>query len=244
MPLSVVLFSLIGGAYAIMYKRKATGGLDWLGWSGTIVGSIILIGIASITAMFTLPVLVVFAIIALQRVVQMLSWTAQIGGDKPELQDASRPRLVLSAIGLLSTYIGLNAMIFAFGFPEARYKHETARVRGNMRCCQVAAESYSADHSSLYPKSIGDEQFKGYFPGGVTLANPVTGSMEWAIDGKVTNVSAAREQLPGPMPKGIVEYSAILNGAHQPVGYAIRGGDSTGRTVTGTNGKPLVFSNQ
>jgi hypothetical protein len=74
----------------------------------------------------------------------------------------------------------------------------------------------------------------------------VTNKPEWPVDGNITDVIAARQQTPsqsGKIGKGVVEYSAIFNSKHEPISYAVRGGDMAGKAIT-LNGKVLVLSNK
>jgi hypothetical protein len=167
-----------------------------------------------------------------------------------------------SGISFLPISIGLVVFVIWFmtiapELPEVFNGHpmlKRSEVKGNMRTCQIAAETYAEKHSGHYPKSVADKEFRNYFPGGhppdkpgFPLNNPVTGNQEWPVAGSVADVIAARQQIPnqsGNIGKGIVEYSAIFNSKREPISYAIRGGDMTGQAIAGSTGKVLVLSNK
>jgi hypothetical protein len=121
---------------------------------------------------------------------------------------------------IIAPELGWSIREAAQGYPTAK-RH---KVFDNMLICARATEAYAKEHKGLYPKSISDNVFKGYFPGGVGPINPVTGIAEWPIEGNITDVIAARQQAPSSIGKGVVEYSVILNKMREPVSYAIRGG--------------------
>lgn len=155
---------------------------------------------------------------------------------------------VLGAFAFLSiSVIGIIAAIVLPNFIAAQQKAKNAMVKANMRSAQIAAESYAMDKGGGYPEEI-DTAFESYYPGGVpqTLAglaptNPYTSKKEWPVMGMVLDVDAARNAEPGPMAKGVVEYSVIVDGG--PVNYAIRGGGGNGNALSGLETKTLVLSN-
>jgi hypothetical protein len=189
-----------------------------------------------------------------------------------EFQNKSRSklRLALCASGLILTCLALGTLKALFQDWDSHKTMIRCGVRGNMRTCQIAAESYAEDHSGLYPETVNDKAFRSYFPQGSKgppykpgqpPINPATkqwnwmgantsdmyegiGTRQWPVDGKTTDVKAARQQAPSLVGKGVVEYSVIYNDKHQPVSYAIRGGDSTALAVTGYDTPTLVLSNR
>lgn len=150
--------------------------------------------------------------------------------------------------------IGILAAIALPNFIKAQTIARTSVVKSNMRTCQFAVESYATDHAGLYPRTVSDESFRSYYPGGSNGAsplregkppvNPFTSEPEWPVDGRMADLKAARELMPGKLKKGIVEYSVILNAAQEPMSYAIRGGGAAGMAISTTGGKTLVLSNQ
>lgn len=164
--------------------------------------------------------------------------------------------VVLGVMGLGTvTVLGILAAIALPNFIGAQHKAKTAAVKANSRTVQICAECYATDTGGLYPTRL-DDKFKSYFPGGSNgdsrgtatpgnpLTNPITGEAGWPVMGKVSNVVDARNSPPEFLGKGVVEYSVILDNRQQPSSYAIRCGDANGMTAQGTNGKPLVLSNQ
>lgn len=115
--------------------------------------------------------------------------------------------------------------------------NERARAiaaRANLEVVQAAAEKYAKEHLFMYPTKI-DDDFKACFPEGdpaskkpgIAPINPFTGSPEWPVMGKVTDLATARALTPELIGKGVIEYSSLDGGKN----YAIRGGADTGKAM-------------
>jgi hypothetical protein len=265
MPLSVLFFSVIGGVYDILDCRN--GFLKFL-------GAFLLIILSAGGGSVAFFVAILFGLVILTRALQMIDWAQQIKRSNPGQEGASKPRLLLCATGLLLTYVVLfvtRIMYYEWPRDTIRDYMIPAVVKGNMRTCQIAAEEYAESHSGLYPDTVNDKAFRSYFQEGskgspfkpgLPPINPVTrkwdrfgvissdgyegiGTHEWPVNGKITDVRAARQQAPTWVGKGVVEYSAIYDQKHKPVSYAIRGGDFEGLAVKGIDRTlTLVLSNQ
>lgn len=87
----------------------------------------------------------------------------------------------------------------------------------------------------MYPTQI-DDDFKSYFEGGDPASkkagtppiNPFTGTPEWPVLGTITNLAAARQQIPIELQKGVIEYCALDGGKS----YGIRGGADSGKAIS------------
>jgi hypothetical protein len=118
-------------------------------------------------------------------------------------------------------------------------------LKAHARTVQWACEHYAENNHNLFPKTI-DESVKCYFPfgdrsfgkkQGSKLINPFTGKGEWPVAGSIVNVAQARAMRPGPLSKGLVEYSCIPGRRN----YAIRLGDRTGMAISGISGKGSTY---
>jgi len=161
--------------------------------------------------------------------------------------------VVVVAVGMLAMLpiIGILAAIALPNFIGAQEKARNSSVKANMHTAQIAVESYAVDHNGMYPKAINTE-FKSYYPGGTTPStagqpptNPFTSQSEWPIVGHVSDVISSRKTASGTLGEGVVEYSVIFTGNHQPTSYAIRGGGKNNHVISGINPETaLVLSNQ
>jgi prepilin-type N-terminal cleavage/methylation domain-containing protein len=154
--------------------------------------------------------------------------------------------------------IGILAAIALPNFIGAQNKAREASVKGNMRTCQIAAESYATDSAGTYPLAPSG-LFLNYLPGGsstqdsngqagVVPLNPFTGQTTTLSTFTLSGtVSAARATPPtGTLGSaGTVAYSTVaLNGAAQ-TSYAIEGASTTGTPLGGiAAGTTLILSNQ
>lgn len=118
-------------------------------------------------------------------------------------------------------------------------KAKTFVVKANMWKIKEAADNYSKDHLYMYPTQI-DDDFKSYFAGGDPKAkkpgsapiNPFTGNPEWPIAGFLTSLEEARNVLPGPLKRGVLEYTSLEGGKS----YAIRGGSELDKAIGAEDG--------
>lgn len=151
-----------------------------------------------------------------------------------------------------STWVGtLAVVVFAVtgcgGNLDYNEKAKTIGVKENMKTVQAAVEKYFSDHTYMYPTVI-DDDFKSYFQGGDSVAkkpgkpplNPFTGTEEWPVMGKITNLEEARKAAPDTLGKGVIEYSPLDGGKS----YGIRAGAETGKAVSSdqNNVATLVLS--
>ncbi len=127
-------------------------------------------------------------------------------------------------------------------FEVADAFHEKAKtwvVKSNMWKVREAAEAFAKDHTYMYPTQI-DDEFKSYFEGGDPKSkkpgkapnNPFTGTDEWPQLGFIVNLEESRNVLPGPLKRGILEYTPLENGKS----YAIRGGSEADKAIGAEDG--------
>jgi len=123
LPLSVVLFSLIGGAYYIFCRieHPRTGA-----WLVTVIVTALLI-ILSVIPEIALVTIPVFAWRAVSRSIQMIDWALKLNKGKAELEGASRPRLILGGTGLLLVCAMLVCTSLVFLCPW-RYRYNDDRI--------------------------------------------------------------------------------------------------------------------
>lgn len=151
--------------------------------------------------------------------------------------------------------IGVLAAVGLPNYMSAQARAKEASVKGNMRVCQIAAESYGADYGGNYPSTV-DTAYESYFPGGSSdgvtagtpLVSPFTNKAGFPATGSAMKSSeiAAIEASSGHVVSGGdlgVEYDPVTGLANEN-GYAILGAKADGTGVSGTNiNSTLVLSN-
>lgn len=148
--------------------------------------------------------------------------------------------------------IGLLAAIALPNFVGAQKKAKAAAVRGNMHTTQIASEAYATDSGAIYAPAAA--LLQPYYPGGSSQpggtagsypTNPVTGAINETpvAAGPVTSANIATLRASVPTFNGVPgrhTYNRVDAGAS----YSVVGFDANGFTVSGSNGKILVLSNQ
>jgi hypothetical protein len=124
MPLSIVAFSLAGGAYSILQEKKPAGS-SVPGWIINVILSAVLIFLSAIPETAFLAILI-FTSLAVVRSLKMLSWGADRARNATGFESTSAIRLKVSGAGLflVSGALASTAMVFLVPW-DARYSdHE------------------------------------------------------------------------------------------------------------------------
>lgn len=149
--------------------------------------------------------------------------------------------------------IGILAAIAIPNYMAARQNAQTAKVKGNMRTTQIAAEAYSTDTAGKFGDAAA---IQPYYPGGemklsgtagVRPDNPWTGTLNEATitGGPSTSAEIATLRASDPATFGAQgKHSYDVCDAGES--YAVVGCtcSSPSNQVSGSTGKVLVLSNQ
>lgn len=158
---AIVLFSLIGGAYTVMNRRKPQKkGSAIFGWTWRSLLAVLLVFIFSVPEV-SFIIALVFGYIAIKRGIMMLSWSKQCGVEaKPEFEGLSSKKLLLSGSLLaVSTLVALS-LVFMFYQPwYGRYKDDQVLLRILKGKLLFGAENKHANGHAYYSRE-GDQYFQ------------------------------------------------------------------------------------
>ncbi len=148
LQLSIVLFSLVGGAYSILHRQKPS---KIFGWIWRILVSVLMIMIFSVPEV-SFIIALVYGYVAIKRSINMISWSRNCKtGLLPALQGANSVRLIFSGVGLLLSASLSLSLIFVFYQPwSGRYNDDQSLLRLLKKKLSFGMEHKHANGQSFY----------------------------------------------------------------------------------------------
>lgn len=162
---AIVFFSLIGGAYTIMHRKKPQKkGSSIYGWTWRTLLGVLLVFIFSVPEV-SFIIALVYGSIAIKRGISMISWSKQCGAEaKPEVEGLSAKKLLFSGLTLTLTSLVALSLVFMFYQPwSGRYNDDQVLLRILKNKLRFGAENKHSNGNPYYPKDDDQHFHSGKF---------------------------------------------------------------------------------